>query len=297
MRTSYSTLLMLVALFSVSGQHCRAEGNSPLIRTGYVELDGARLYFESRGDGVPLMLLHAGVADGRMWDLQMEALADRFTVVRVDLRGFGSTELGPGKFSDHGDVAALMDHLSIDEATIIGVSYGGQVAIDFALAFPEKVSSLVLGAPSVSGYQTHVDIAAFGKAEKDALDAGDLDAAVELNLRMWVDGPHREPAEVDPKLRAKVAAMQREIFEKNIPDGVVPIALDPPAAGRLSEISAPTLVLIGELDVVPFVQLAKWVATQIPDAKLQSVPNVAHMLSMEAAEIFNRAVTDFASRD
>ncbi len=262
-------------------------------RTGYLDLGGTRLYYEIAGKGPAVVLLHAGVADCRMWDGQFAELARRYTVVRCDLRGFGRTVLAPGEFSDHDDVATLLDSLGIALAAVVGLSYGGKVALDFALAHPERLGALVVCAPDVGGREPTAELKAFGKAEHEALKRGDLDAAVELNLRTWVDGPSRTPAEVDPAVRASVGEMQLAVFQKEIPEGLIPRDLDPPAAGRLATISAPTLVVVGDLDVPSFVQTAAWVAAEIPNATLVRIPGAAHMTNMEAPAAFNKIVGEF----
>ena len=292
-RASISIALLLACF---SGFGCRTDGGSAVPFAGRVEIGEARMYYETRGSGPALLFLHAGIADSRMWDPQVEALSARYQTIRADMRGFGRTQMVPGEFSDHGDLAALLDSLGIEKAGVVGVSYGGQVAIDFALAYPDRVSALILGAPSLGGYPPHPDLIDFGRAEGEALEAGDIAAAVELNLRMWVDGPHREPAAVDRSLRARVGEMQRAVFEMEFPDGVQPLDLDPPASGRLGEIACPTLVLIGELETLAFAELAAYVAAEVPNANLQTLPGVAHMMSMEAPEAFNRRLVDFISK-
>jgi pimeloyl-ACP methyl ester carboxylesterase len=262
-------------------------------RSGYLTFEGTRVYHEVHGQGPAVILLHAGVADLRMWDPQVEHLSSRFTVICYDMRGFGRTELAPGAFSDHEDVIALMDSLGVDTAILMGSSYGGQVAIDACLSRPDRIRALVLVAPNVGGHYAPPELKAFAEEEGAALKRGDLDGAVELNLRTWVDGPHRGPAEVDSTVRSRVGEMQRNVFEKTFPDGVIPRSLDPPAATRLSEIAAPTLVVVGSLDVAAFVDLAGWVASEIPGARLVTIDDAAHMVSMERPDAFNDTVDGF----
>lgn len=265
-------------------------------RSGHVTVNGSELSYEVAGTGRPVVLLHSGVADSRMWDRQLETLAHDYSVLRLDFRGFGRTRTAPGAFSNFDDVAAVMDAAGFENAAIIGLSFGAKVAIDFCLAHPDRVAALVVSSPIASGFEAPPDLAAFGEAEDEAIERGDLDAAVELNLRTWVDGRHNDPSVVDPSMRAWVGDRQREIFESDAqaPDGIVVRQLDPPAAGRLGEITVPTLVISGTFDIEAFVDFGERVAAGIPNARLATLPT-AHLTSLEAPEEFDAAVLAFFS--
>ncbi len=265
------------------------------LRTGFAEVNGARLYYEIRGQGYPVLLLHAGVADSRMWDHQFAVFGRHYRVIRFDLRGFGQSNLAPGSFSYHEDVASLLDFLGIEKAYVVGQSFGGSVAIDFALAYPHRVDALVLGAPNVGGHEFSGEILCFEAEEEDALERGDLEAATELNLRMWVDGPHRKPEDVDPAIREVVRAMQLQAFSVPVPEGVELRPLVPEAITRLGEIQVPTLVIVGDQDVAEFLELSDVVTAGIKGARKVVITGVAHLPNMESPEEFNRIVLGFLS--
>jgi 3-oxoadipate enol-lactonase len=259
----------------------------------YAAINGAQIYYEIHGDGSPLLLIHAGVADCRMWDAQTEAFALEYRVIRFDLRGFGRSDMPADTFANYEDVRALLDHLGVQAAHLLGISFGGAIALDFTLAYPEHVQSLILGAPSVGGAEPTERIRRFWQEEDQALEAGDLHGATEINLRLWVDGPRRAPDQVDPQVRESVRQMQLANFQKEIPDDVEEIDLEPPAVERLSEIDVPSLVMVGELDLEEKQRLASQVAAAIPGASYALLPGVAHMLNMERPEQFNRSVLNF----
>ena len=261
--------------------------------TEFAPVNGAQLYYEVAGAGQPLILLHAGVADGRMWDEQFASFAQQYRTIRYDLRGFGRSAMPEGRFSHHDDLAGLLNCLELEQAIVVGISFGGKVAIDFALAHPERVARLILGAPSVGGTQPSEHMLQFWDEEETAVERGDLEPAVELNLRLWVDGIYRQPEEVNTGVRQKVGQMQREIFQMEMPEDVEEMRLDPAANGRLAEIAAPTLVLVGDLDLPEKVEQAAWLAEQIPNAQQAIIPGVAHMLNMEKPALFNQLVLDF----
>jgi 3-oxoadipate enol-lactonase len=121
------------------------------VNSGSAAAEGAAIYYEDLGKGLEVVLIHAGVADSRMWDGVFEALAERFHAIRFDIRGFGRSAMTPGRFSYHHDLESLLDHLAVGRASLVGCSFGGQIAIDFALAHPDRVSSLVLVSAGIGG--------------------------------------------------------------------------------------------------------------------------------------------------
>ncbi len=261
--------------------------------TGFAEVNGTRLYYEVRGAGHPLLLIHAGIADSRMWDDQFDMFAQHYTVIRYDMRGFGKSAIPPGPFSSHEDVAGLLEFLNVEKAYVIGLSFGGRVAIDLTLAHPEMVDALVLGAPHLSGYEPSEQLKRYGAEEDDLFERGDLAAATELNLRMWVDGPHRTPDQVNPAVRERVREMQLHAFNVPVPEDVEEQPLIPPAITRLDEIQVPTLIIVGDQDVPDFLEISDIVAAGIRGARKVVITGTAHLPSMEKPEGFNQIVLDF----
>lgn len=249
--------------------------------TQFVTVQGAPLYYEVRGDGPPLLLIHAGVADSRMWDPQWETLSAEYRLIRFDMRGWGRSTPPDAPFAHHEDARLLLDHLDIESAHVAGVSFGGRVAIDFALAYPERVRTLILGAPGVGGMEPAPEVQAFGDREEAYLESGDLAAATQLNIDFWVIGPVRLAYEVDAAVRQSVYEMQNAAFQVPLPPNFAPVGLQPPAADRLSEIRVPTLVLAGDADQPSAIETARRVAAEIPHAQLVVRPNVGHMVTME----------------
>jgi len=265
-------------------------------RTGRTQ---SGLAYEIAGRGDPIVLIHAGVADRRMWDPQWHAFAAAGQVVRYDARGFGESLPPTGPWSHHGDLLELMDELGIARARVVGVSIGAGIAVEAALARPRAVTSLLLAAPGGALLGAGESLRAIWHEEVEALDRGDLDAAVEVNLRAWVDGPGRGPDAVDPELRAFVGRMQRDAFElpEWDPETAPENELEPPAISRLAEIACPTLVLVGELDQPATMEAAARVSAEVPGARLEVWPDVAHLPSLERPDDFERLAVGFlASR-
>jgi 3-oxoadipate enol-lactonase len=248
-----------------------------------------------RGD-LPVVLIHAGIADRRMWDLLWADLTAERDVVRLDLRGFGDSDAPPsGALSLFGDVLDTLSELGIERCHLVGASLGAGVAVEVALSRPEQVDSLLLCAPggSLIGEITP-DLRAFIDAERSALARDDLDGAVEANLTWWVDGPHRDASSVDPAVRERVRQMQRRAFELTAGwDDVDEVELDPPALDRLAEIAVPSLVLVGELDLQAIQNAARRVTEGIAGARRIDWPDVAHLPSMERPQDFLTLMRDW----
>lgn len=255
----------------------------------------ARLHHEVAGAGPPVVLLHEGICDSRMWDPQWEAFQRSHRVVRVDLRGFGRSPYVAGTYSHPADLIALLEELELGPAALVGVSMGGGVALQVAVARPDLVSALVLVGSGIRGHDWSPEITRAWDEEEAAFERGDLDAAVEVNLRTWVDGPHRSPDQVDPSIRQKVGEMQRRAFElyRDGGDAAEEEALVPDVGDRLAEISAPTLVLVGELDVPDIQAIAARLQREIPDARGATIPGAAHAPTMERPDEFSDLVLHF----
>jgi 3-oxoadipate enol-lactonase len=235
------------------------------------------------------VLVHAGIADRRMWDPQWSALTAEREVVRLDLRGFGeSVEPPTGPLSPVDDLLDTLDYLGTGRCHVVGASFGAGVAVEAALTRPGLVESLMLAAPGGSLIaEATPQLSDFFAAERAALQDGDLDAAVEANLRWWVDGPHRGPDALTPSVRAQVGAMQRLAFEVTSAWGTVDEQeLDPPALARLGEVQAPTLVLVGGQDLDAIRDTAARVTAGLPHAREVDWPDTAHLPSVERPEAF-----------
>jgi pimeloyl-ACP methyl ester carboxylesterase len=252
------------------------------------------LYAEVAGEGPEIVLLHAGVCDSRMWNPQWETFTRSHRVLRFDFRGYGRSPLEPGPFASARDVIELMDREGFQRGALVGVSLGGRVALEIALAEPERVAALVLVGSGLPGHAWSEELKATWEEEESALRSGNLDAAVERSLRTWVDGPRRTPEDVDPQVRARAREMQRRAFElyASVEDDEEELLVED-VAERLGEIKAPTLVLVGEEDVADIHAIADRLVREIPNARLEKIADTAHVPSMERPEEFDRLVLGF----
>ena len=257
-----------------------------------VNLNGTRIHYERSGKGFPVVFIHAGIADSRMWEPQATAFADQFDMIRPDLRGFGDTELPPAPYSSVADLVALLDHLQIDRAHVVGCSMGGTLAVDLALEHPQRVERLVLVAAGVSGSDLGAADAALFTEVEEADKAGDMDGVNRAEVRLWVDGPGRREGSAPATVRALVLDMNRRSLHtdwasaKNLP-------IERPAITRLSDIAAPTLAIVGDQDLPHCLANADLITSKVRGSRKVIIKDAAHLPSLERPEEFNRVLIDF----
>ncbi|MHB8611496.1 MAG: alpha/beta fold hydrolase [Candidatus Dormibacteraceae bacterium] len=257
-----------------------------------VTLNGTRIHYERSGKGFPALFIHAGIADSRMWEPQAAAFADRFDMIRPDQRGFGDTELPPGPYSGLDDVVALLDHLKIDRAHVVGCSMGGTLAIDLALEHPQRVEKLVLIAAGVSGSNLGASDAALFSDIEDADKAGDMDAVNRAEVRLWVDGPRRREGGARAAVRQLVLDMNGRALHTDW-SSAQNRPLEHPAITRLGEIAIPTLVIVGDQDLPHCLANADIIASKVAGSRKVVIEDAAHLPSLERPEQFNRVLLDF----
>lgn len=251
-------------------------------------LNGTQIAYEVRGEGPAVVLVHAGIADRRMWRETAPALEPEFTVVTYDQRGFGESTLpsGPATYTD--DLRALLEELGIERAALVGVSLGGRVVLEQALLHPESVTHLALVGAGLPDWDWSDEVKRFGDDEDEAVGRGDLDLAVALNVDLWV-------GDASPEVRELVATMQRRAFEIPTPDPepTAPPPLDPPASARLGEITAPTLVVVGDRDVDDIRRIADVLTAGIPGAREETIAGAAHLPPLERPDEFTSVLLRF----
>ncbi|MET9262449.1 alpha/beta hydrolase [Amycolatopsis sp. NPDC004079] len=257
---------------------------------GTVALGDGELAYEERGSGRPVVFLHAGAMTRAMWDPQFARFADRYRVIRYDGRGHGgSARLPQTAFSHHEDTRKLLDALDIDQAVLVGCSFGSRVFADFALAHPDRVGALVLASPGLSGMEFR-DPYILG-LEREMASATSREQVVECLLRSWVDGPHRSADEVDPAVREACRSM---VWENIAREHSAPVpAEELRAVDRVAEIRARTLVLTGELDSSDIVRTAELLDREAPGTRWVRVPGAGHPVNLEQPDRFGDLLDEF----
>jgi pimeloyl-ACP methyl ester carboxylesterase len=265
------------------------------IQTGFAELNGTKFYYELAGEGEPLVLLHAGICDNRMWDDQFAAFGEHYRVLRYDWRGAGKTAVAdvPVPYAHHDDLHALLKHLGILKAHLVGCSMGGTIAIDFTLAYPAMVTSLTTVNSTPRGLKSDEPPPPQAALAETAFEAGELEEASELEVQIWVDGSQRTPEQVDGRIRDKVRAMNLIHLQNEALEMGEERPLTPPANQRLDQIHQPVLIINGDLDLPHVGKAADFMAAMIPHSKRAIIAGTAHLPSMEKPAEFNQIVLEF----
>ncbi|HEX4467408.1 MAG TPA: alpha/beta fold hydrolase [Solirubrobacteraceae bacterium] len=250
----------------------------------------ALLPCDGAGSGRTIVLIHAGIADRRMWSEHLQALADEgFRAVAFDLAGFGEAPVNIEQDAPWFDVIASVEHAGIARATVVGVSWGGAVAQRVAVAAPQLVSALVLVSSIAPGIEPSAELRAAGAAEEAAMEAEDVDRAVEGSMDAWLRaGP-------TPELRRRVAEMQRRALEvqysvEEPPPGTDPLSAD---GAELEAIAVPALIAVGEHDMSDFLDSAKVLAEMIPGAELSVIAGAGHLAPLERPQEFRDLLVSF----
>ena len=257
---------------------------------GRLILDDGELTYHRRGEGPPVVLLHGGGLGGVTWDRQFPLLARDHAVVRYDARGHGESSPVTGPFAHHEDLLDLLDGLDLDRPTLVGLSLGARTAIDFALAHPDRVADLVLVGPGVSGMKIEDPFIVDQIARLRASTA--VDEVVECLLRMWVDGPHRSPGEVDPAVRELCRGLTAHAVSRG---AFTTLSDELHAVDRLHELRARTLVVVGDLDSSDIHAVADLVCESAPDSEKVVVEGAGHLVNLDRPDEFDRALLRFLS--
>jgi 3-oxoadipate enol-lactonase len=245
-------------------------------------------HVEQTGSGTDVVLVHAGVADSRMWGPQWRSWARDYRITRLDLRGFGRSDLPEGPYSHAGDLRSVCDAVGIERAVLVGASLGGRVVLDLAVSEPDRVAGLVLADAGLPDHDWSDEIRAFGAAEDEALEAGDLDRATEINVEFWVpDGSDR--------VRAAIREQQRRAFALQVGREDEEELLTQDLSSRLATVDAPALVLMGEQDHADFHVIADRLARELPQAQRATIPRAGHLPSLEQPEAFDAVVLPFVA--
>lgn len=265
------------------------------VKSGFVNNGSARLYYETAGSGSPFAMIHAGVADNRLWNNEFAYFANSHRVLRHDMRGYGKSEPVDGEFNHMADLVAVLDALEFHEPLIMmGCSMGGGLAMDFALTHPSRVKALIMVCSAPSGLELDVPTPAkFAEVEK-AFEAGNLDLTCELETQIWFDGTDRTPEQVNQEMRTLLYEMNRKALAyeamnlgKRLPTTET-LAFD-----RLADLKIPVLAIVGAQDNLFIQGAADYMAENIPSVKKVKMDDAAHLPNMDHPAEFQQIVSDF----
>jgi 3-oxoadipate enol-lactonase len=262
--------------------------NSAISDTGYILVNGGKLFCESAGKGTNIVLLHDGMVNNKIWDEQFPLLSKTYRVVRYDRRGYGKSSDPETKYSPISDLNQLFIQLKIDKAIIFGMSSGGRLAIDFTLTYPEKVNGLVLVGAVVSGfgYTSHMN------TRGGHFDPQKISDPVKVNEYFIKDDPYEIYSE-NTAAKEKVMKLLPFLARQNS----VPTQPAAKVAVRsLSEIKVPALILIGEYDIPDVHAHAGVINAGITNSKREIIPRSGHLIPIEQPALFNESIIAFLNK-
>jgi pimeloyl-ACP methyl ester carboxylesterase/quercetin dioxygenase-like cupin family protein len=267
------------------------------LRAGFVETNGTKLYYEMMGEGHPLVLLHGGYLDRRMWDDQFAVFAQDYQVIRYDIRGFGKSALPQVPYSDRQDLFNLLTFLDVEKIYLLALSLGGEVALDFTLEYPGMVEALILVGSPVPGYPVELMFTQEQLEQQIQRWTPFRQAKNERNIPAMVDQLMNDetlvPSPNYPAARQFVRENLSEYSFVWVLDPAPKQELVPPAYERLAEIHVPALIIVGAEDHFQLHKSADKLEKDIDGARRVTISETHHMPNMEKPEEFNRIVLDF----
>ncbi len=286
-----SAVVILGGTGLLAGGSGQAAAGPKIDASGYVEIGPDKIFYETAGSGPVIVLIHDGNIHREVWDDQMSFFAKNYTVVRYDRRSYGKSSAPTVPFSNLDDLAALFAHLKIEKAVLMGMSAGGRLAVDFALAYPDKVTALVLVGAVVGGfpYTEHMGDRGGHQPKFDSLDSAK--AFEQMRLYYVTEDPYTiYSGNAAAKAKAKRLVLENPRRRGAAANEAAPAV---PAYRRLSEIKAPALILDGEFDIPDCHAHAGALNAGIPGSRRDIIRNAAHLVPLEQPEAFNKVVGDF----
>jgi pimeloyl-ACP methyl ester carboxylesterase len=255
--------------------------------------DDGDLAYRDSGAGDPVVLLHSGFTDHRVFDAQIPALARDYRVIAPDVRGHGASANATRPFRWADDLAALLRHLDTGPAVLVGVSMGGAIATDTVLEHPELVRAVVACGAATSEFEyTDPWVKKVQAEQAAALGAGDVEGWLTAFLR-FVPGEHRTLDDVDPDVLRRVREMALGTLAKHTADEEdhhVPLT---GTWSRVPKIDVPVLAVNGALDAPDLLAEAERLARTVPDGRSVVIDGTAHYPNMERPEAFTDVVAGF----
>ena len=259
-------------------------------RTGHIDVDNSKLYYEISGTGYPVTLIHDGLVDCRVWDEQISFFAEQYQVIRYDRRGYGRSERPWADYSNVDDLYALLNLLKIEHTSLMGVSAGGMIAIDFALAHSDMVDALVLVGAYVNGFEgSEHSQHRMRAAVRPLVEDDDLEQTIEN----WTNDPYLvSPANTTARVRFRefLTTSPHNLYD---PHWHSFEEAGQPAIDRLPEIHTPTLLIVGEADIPDNHAVSGALQVGIRGSKRVVLPNAGHLVNLEQPQTFNQLVSEF----
>lgn len=263
------------------------------MNSGFAEINGAKLYYEMKGEGQPVLMLHGYPLDSRMWDAQFDAFAKRFQTIRFDFSGLGKSGAHDQDFSFVEDIKGLLEFLEVEKVNLIGLSVGGNLGMDFSLAYPEMVDKLVLVSTGLLGWSEFSPERQ--KYNEELREYRDQEKVIELMCKAWLAGPFRSIDEISPDILENYSTMLRANLPRENGKGKM-ILPETKTIDAIENISVPTFIVSPDVDFPDFSAIAQFLHQKIKDSMMIVIPGTAHLINMEKPNEFNQIVVDFLKK-
>lgn len=266
--------------------------------SGFIDINDGQIYYQDDGKDLPVVFIHAGYVDSRMWDNQITPFSEKFRVIRYDVRGYGKSTKSTKEYTDSEDLKTLLDHLGVKKAVLIGVSNGGRIAFDFAVSYPEMVTALIPVDSGLKGYKIS------GPEEEKLWEQLTLDEEKYLNLRR--EGKFREAAEIDVDFWSNTATgdlkeyllgiAEDNVFTDETDPDTLQVSPQPPAFERLKSLKMPVLIIVGSKDTPPLIAMDRRIHEMIEGSKFVVIDGADHLPSISKPEAFREVVLAFLEK-
>ncbi|GGI03088.1 MULTISPECIES: alpha/beta fold hydrolase [Mammaliicoccus] len=261
---------------------------------GMFNATGANIYFESKGNGENILLLHAGIADSRMWDNKFHLLSEKYRVVRLDLPGFGLSDFTGGNYSYSNIINEILTHLDINHTHILAASFDGKIAIDFYLDHSEKCLSLALLSPALGGWQDSSFLQDYEEEEEKLLREGKIEETALFNYKTWILR-NRSPELINTDVKQLVVDMQMEFLTKPESDYSCEEVETKDNILQIKNIQIPVLIINGKYDIQDFHDISELMSKELPYVKKIIIPDTAHLANLESPNHFFKLISEFFS--
>ncbi len=263
--------------------------------SGKIQVNDGHIFYEDTGKGLPLVFIHAGYMDSRMWDNVTAIFSSGYRVIRYDVRGYGKSSKVTKAYTDAEDLKSLLENLGVREAVLIGVSNGGRIAFDFAVTYPHMVKALIPVDSGLKGNQPS------GSEEEKLWENITIDEEKYLKLRS--EGKYREAAEIDVDfwsnastgdLRESLLKIAEEnVFTDETDPDIFQVSPTPPAFEKLNSLKMPVLIIVGGSDTPPLKEMDRRIHQLIGGSKFVVIEGADHLPSVTRPAEFCNAVFDF----
>jgi pimeloyl-ACP methyl ester carboxylesterase len=265
------------------------------VRRGYVDIDECQLYYETAGSGIPLLLVHAGVADCEQWENEFLQFSQRFQVVRYDMRGYGKSSPVKGPFCHLEDLKRIAEHLRLPSPMVVmGCSMGGILSMEYALDNPDNMLGLIMIGPGPCGFEMDIGEQELFLEAMRAFKAGDLTRLAEIETQIWFESMDLAPDQVDQSMRALLYDMHQSCLEgESSKRGQSGPMRDQPEYKKMAEVDFPVLIIIGSQDLPSMRTAAEYMEENFRSSKLAVIGDAAHLPNLDQPLQFQQVVEEF----